>query len=104
MVAETKMAERAVNTRRRMGQAPYLVAAAEARAAAFTLLPSMSLLLPIHAGACFAQSVGNGYGRGLGEAPRMRYAIPAVFKNGYGCRDTSYCEKFPVREGIGHLI
>ena len=26
----------------------------------------------------------NGYGRGLGEAPRMRYAIPAVFKNGYG--------------------
>jgi hypothetical protein len=21
-----------------------------------------------------------------------------------GCRDTSYCEKFPVREGIGHLI
>jgi hypothetical protein len=40
MVAETKMAETAVNPRRRMASAPYLQVAAEARAAAFTqLLP-----------------------------------------------------------------
>src|ERR1700761_3256389 len=79
MVAETRIAETAVNIRRRMGGAPYLVVAAEARAAAFTQPPRSSLLLPIHAGA----SLGNrsdGLGTKIGRSAWVALCDSGHFK------------------------
>jgi len=68
------------------GKAPYLVVAAEARAAAFAQLPPIVIAFANPCGS-MSWAIGRmGYGCGLGEAPRMRYAIPADFKNGYGLR------------------
>jgi hypothetical protein len=59
-----------------------LMAAAETQAATFTQLSPIVFAFVIHAGACFGQS--DGMRAGLGEAALMRYAIPAIFKDGFG--------------------